>query len=202
MKVSHVLYKVNDLECAFHQFTSMGFKVEYGSKKKPQNALIYFSEGPYIELLEAAPVSRLTKIILKLIGRKNVVDRFDSWAGRKEGFFEVCLETQHQNFLEEEKILQRFGINYFITKSQRLDPSNRLLKWSLLFPHELNIPFFMTCFNIDPKPHDFIHPNGIRRIKFISYGSAPRFLPLLAELCCDTSIGLFEGKGIRDVVYE
>ena len=36
----------------FKEFEKSGFKVEYGSKTKPHNALIYFSEGPYIEILE------------------------------------------------------------------------------------------------------------------------------------------------------
>ena len=29
-----------------------GFAVQYGRKKNPINALIYFSNGPYIELLD------------------------------------------------------------------------------------------------------------------------------------------------------
>ena len=50
MKVSHVLYKVINLQDSVTKFQNMGFKVEFGSKNKPHNALIYFSEGPYIEL--------------------------------------------------------------------------------------------------------------------------------------------------------
>ncbi len=46
MKVSHVLFKSNDLKKTFKEFEKSGFKVEYGSKTKPHNALIYFSEGP------------------------------------------------------------------------------------------------------------------------------------------------------------
>ena len=49
MKLSHILYKSNNLSEAVKQFEEEGFKVEYGSKHNPKNALIYFSEGPYIE---------------------------------------------------------------------------------------------------------------------------------------------------------
>ena len=49
MKISHVLYKVNNLEDTVSQFRNQGFTVEYGKKDKPYNALIYFEEGPYIE---------------------------------------------------------------------------------------------------------------------------------------------------------
>ena len=68
MKVSHVLYKVKDLEESVKKFQNLGFKVEYGSKSKPHNALIYFSEGPYIELLHKAPVPIYVNIILRLLG--------------------------------------------------------------------------------------------------------------------------------------
>ena len=44
MKVGHILYKVNNLEDAVIKFREQGFKVEYGSKSSPHNALIYFSE--------------------------------------------------------------------------------------------------------------------------------------------------------------
>ena len=43
MKVSHVLYKTNNLKTSFKAFEKLGFNVEYGSIKKPHNALIYFS---------------------------------------------------------------------------------------------------------------------------------------------------------------
>ena len=203
MKVSHVLYKANNLEQAFQEFEKLGYKVEYGSKKKPQNALIYFSEGPYIELLEKAPISSFTKRILRLLGKGKLVDRFEFWENVKEGFFEICLENYTTDFKEEEQILRKFGQDYFITKSKRLDVSNRLLKWKLLFPNDLKIPFLMTYFNIDPKPKNFIHPNGIKKIKSISYGTASKFLPLLKELCEDDSLRLFVGEeGVKEIIYE
>ena len=65
MKVSHVLFKTNDLKKTIKEFEKSGFKVEYGSKKKPHNALIYFSEGPYIEILEKAPITSLIKSLMK-----------------------------------------------------------------------------------------------------------------------------------------
>ena len=108
MKVSHVLYKTNNLEASFKEFEKLGYKVVYGSRKKPHNALIYFSEGPYIELLEKAPVSSFLKAILRLLGKGKVVDRFNSWENSTEGFFEICLENNTTNFKKEEKILAKF----------------------------------------------------------------------------------------------
>ena len=39
MKLSHILYKSNNLSEAVKQFEEEGFKVEYGSKHNPKNAL-------------------------------------------------------------------------------------------------------------------------------------------------------------------
>ena len=88
MKLGHILYKVNDLDLAVKDFSAKGFNVEYGSKENPHNALIYFSSGPYIELIQKPPVSRLSKFLLKIIGKKSLLDRFNYWEKSKEGYFE------------------------------------------------------------------------------------------------------------------
>jgi hypothetical protein len=202
MKVSHVLYKTNNLEASFKEFEKLGYKVVNGSKKKPHNALIYFSEGPYIELLEKAPVSSFLKVILRLLGKGKVVDRFNSWENSTEGFFEICLETNTTNFKKEEKILAKFEEGYFITNSKRIDVSNRVLKWKLLFPNQTKIPFLMTKFNINPKPKNFVHPNKIKRIKQISYSTEASIIPVINELCNDDILQLFIGKRDCKVTYE
>ena len=202
MKVSHVLYKTNNLEASFKEFEKLGYKVVNGSRKKPHNALIYFSEGPYIELLEKAPVSSFLKVILRLLGKGKVVDRFNSWENSTEGFFEICLENNTTNFKKEEKILAKFGEDYFITNSKRIDVSNRVLKWKLLFPNQLKIPFLMTQFNINPKPKNFVHPNKIKRIKQISYSTEASIIPVINELCNDDILQLFIGKRDCKVTYE
>ena len=202
MKVSHVLYKTNNLEASFKEFEKLGYKVVNGSRKKPHNALIYFSEGPYIELLEKAPVSSFLKVILRLLGKGKVVDRFNSWENSTEGFFEICLETNTTNFKKEEKILAKFEEGYFITNSKRIDASNRVLKWKLLFPNQTKIPFLMTQFNINPKPKNFVHPNKIKRIKQISYSTEASIIPVINELCNDDILQLFIGKRDCKVTYE
>jgi hypothetical protein len=202
MKVSHVLYKTNNLEASFKEFEKLGYKVVYGSRKKPHNALIYFSEGPYIELLEKAPVSSFLKVILRLLGKAKVVDRFNSWENSTEGFFEICLENNTTNFKKEKKILAKFKEGYFITNSKRIDASNRVLKWKLLFPNQIKIPFLMTQFNINPKPKNFVHPNKIKRIKQISYSTEASIIPVINELCNDDILQLFIGKRDCKVTYE
>ena len=202
MKVSHVLYKTNNLEASFKEFEKLGYKVVNGSRKKPHNALIYFSEGPYIELLKKAPVSSFLKEILRLLGKGKVVDRFNSWENSTEGFFEICLENNTTNFKKEEKILAKFEEKYFITNSKRIDVSNRVLKWKLLFPRQIKIPFLMTPFNMNPKPKNFIHPNKISRIQQVSYVTEPTIIPIIHELCTDETLQLIAGKKGCTVSYQ
>lgn len=202
MKVSHVLYKVNDLKESVNKFQKMGFNVNYGSKNKPHNALIYFSEGPYIELLNKAPVPFYINIILRLLGKGKVAERFNHWKNVEEGFFGLCLENYDADFKNEEAILKRNKQKYFITKSGRKDPNNRILRWNLLFPYELKLPFLMTYFNINPKPKNFIHPNGIQRIKSISFGTEENLIPIIKELCDDNMLELLIGNGIQNLTYE
>ena len=203
MKLSHIIYRGKTLEGAVDKFTKLGFNVEYGSKKNPHNALIYFSEGPYIELLAEAPLSFMSKLILRFIAKGRVLKRLQSWAEGPEGFFEICLENYKKDFKEERKIMDKYKQAYFITKSERLDPKDRLLKWKLLFPHDLDLPFFMTYFfDIDVKADGFVHPNGVKGIKQVSYGVDATMIPMLQELCDDPLLDWFEGKGFGSLEYE
>jgi hypothetical protein len=201
MKVSHVLYKVNNLQDSVTKFQNMGFKVEFGSKNKPHNALIYFSEGPYIELLNKAPVPFYISLVLKLLGKGKVAKRFKYWKNVEEGFFGLCLENYEVDFKREEDILIKHGQKYFITKSSRTDPLNRILKWNLLFPYELKLPFLMTYFNINPKPKNLIHPNGVKKIKRISFGTDKNLIPIIEELCDDKILELVVGNGVHNLTY-
>ncbi len=60
----------------------------------------------------------------------------------------------------------------------------------------------MTYFNIDPKPVNFIHPNGAKRIKNISFGTREELMPMIKELCDDPVLTLFTGSGIKDLEFE
>ena len=134
--------------------------------KTPHNALIYFSHGPYIELIEKPPVSSFLRVMLMLIGKKFLVDRFNYWEKSKAGYFEICLENYSNNFKNEIEYMKKQNQSFFVTSSHRHDPQNRILKWKLLFPVGNRLPFMMmTYFNIDPKPKNFIHPNGVEKIE-------------------------------------
>ena len=122
IRLSHVIYKADNLNQSVEDFKKKGFVVEFGSKVTPHNALIYFSEGPYIEIIQKAPISTFLKFILKLIGKRSLAKRFERWDKAKKGFFEICFENHNTDFDQEIKILKRYNQKYFITKSERTDP--------------------------------------------------------------------------------
>lgn len=64
------------------------------------------------------------------------------------------------------------------------------------------LPFIMTPFNTNPKPQNFVHPNGMRQIKQCTYKNTPAHLQIVKTLCQDPRLLLKEGTGITDVVYE
>ncbi|MEM1257321.1 MAG: VOC family protein [Bacteroidota bacterium] len=202
MNVSHILYKVKDLKQGVEQFRQQGFTVEYGTKKKYYNALIYFAEGPYLELVGNLKLPKVLKLILKIVGMGKVVERLDAWNHAKEGLIDVCLENYRTDLEEEKKVLKKFGQKYLERNSKRLDQKDRLLKYKVLFPFALDLPFLMTYFSVDPKPKTHIHSNGITGIKSISYGTKEEFIPLINALCKDETLKLFIGDGVKNLEYE
>ncbi len=202
MKVSHIIYKVDDLYQAVEEFKNKGFEVEFGTKKNPYNAIIYFSEGPYLELLASSGMPKFMKKILRTFGKGKLVDRLDFWDNHKAGPCGVALEDYKKDLKEEIGILEKYKQGYFLMPSRRNDTKGRKLRFTCLFPDELQLPFLMTYFNIDPKPRNFIHPNGVRRIKNISFGTRKEFVPIIEKLCDDTTLTLFIGSGIKELEFE
>lgn len=49
MRIAQIVYKVDHLTQAVKAAEKKGYMVEYGQKKNPYNAFIYFPEGPYID---------------------------------------------------------------------------------------------------------------------------------------------------------
>lgn len=197
MKLSHVILKVGHLDEAVREYREKGFAVEYGKAKNPYNALIYFSDGPYLELLAGTGMPSFAKKLLRFFGKGVMIDRLQRIDDSNLGYCEMALENYETDLKRETAILKKFGIGSCGAPSRRLDTHGRDLRFQLAFPDALNVPFLMTYFSEDPKPVDFIHPNGIREIKKVIYRTDPdRFAPIRA-LCEDERLELAEGSGIE-----
>ena len=203
MKLGHILYKVDDLDESVKEFTDKGFTVEYGKEENPYNALIYFAEGPYLELFHNSGLPSFVKIILKLLGKKAFVDRLNTWENSKEGLIAVALENDRFDVDIEQQILDDANLKYFKGRSGRTDTKGRKLKFKGIMPNDMEVPFFGTKFNINVRPpKGYTHPNGIKRIKSVSFGTKKEFVPIIRQLCDDDGLKLFLGEGVKDLEFE
>ncbi len=194
MRLGHVIYNVKDLDAAVKEWRDKGFEVEYGRTKKPINALIYFSEGPYIELLKEGGMSSMARKIMRLMGKGEFMDRFDYWANAPEGWTSLCIEKDPGGLEEEIAYLTSLGIKgTYMEKLKRVDTQNRELKYKCYFTHDYNMPFLMSYFNIDPKPKNYVHPNGVKGIAKVIYRTSRKNAEALKHLVQDDILQVVEG---------
>lgn len=197
MRTSHVILKVEQLDRAVREYRERGFAVEYGREKNPVNALIYFSEGPYLELLDGTRMPAAVKTFMRVIGKKALSNRLQRLDDCGPGYCELALENYKSNLNEEIAVLKKHGIKSYNVPSRRVDTHGRDLRFRLAVPEALDVPFLMTYFSIDPKPANFVHPNGIREISRIAYGTDPSRFAVIEELCDDERLKLTTGHGIE-----
>lgn len=196
MKLSHIILKVERLDRAVQEYREKGFSVEYGRKKNPINALIYFSNGPYIELLDGTRMPGAAKTAMRFFGKGMIIDRLQRLDDCAPGYCELALENYETDLNREIAILQKHGIKSCKAPSRRVDTHGRDLRFRLAFPEALDVPFLMTYFSVDPKPVNFVHPNGIREVGKVVYGTDPSRFAVIQELCDDKRLELTEGGGI------
>lgn len=205
MKLGHLIYKVDNIQEAVEKWQKAGFVVEYGRAKKPYNAIIYFSEGPYIELLSNTNMPFIIRPLLKLGKGRMMIKRFETWTKQKDRWCELCIEKEPGDLKNEIEILNKYGIDgIYLKNGKRVDTKGRVLKYKCFFPNELKLPFLMSYFETDPKPKNFIHPNGIKKISKVSYRTSDKLIPVLTELLDDDNLELIADNteyGIVDVEY-
>ena len=100
MMISHILYKVDDLEKGVKLFKDKGFEVEYGSEKNPHNALVYFNDGSYVEILKSMG---FTKMIVGCLADNPTNDFYKHMGGKliKQRVFEKLQLPENVYLFEE-----------------------------------------------------------------------------------------------------
>ncbi len=203
MRASHIIYGVDDLEKAVKEWRGKGFYVEYGQDTKDTNALIYFSEGPFIELLNAKHVSTFTKKILTLFGWKPLIARMSNTKIMNKNIGAFCIEKDAGNLDEEIEWLEKKynEKGFYWKKVKRNDTKGNKLRWKLFFPNNLGLPFLMSYYeNADPKPKNFVHPNGAIGIKELTLVTDKKSISILKELVDDKRIKYQIGDREAEVV--
>ncbi len=201
MRAGHIIYAVDDLEEAMAEWRRKGFDIQYARKSKKVNALIYFSEGPFIELIAVSTLPKLALKAFSLFGAKGMVDRIKLSETVDRDSAMLCIEKDEDDLDDEVALLGRHGKKgNYLKRNTRKDPQGRVLKWKLFLPFDLKLPFLMSYYNIDPKPTNFVHPNGATRIKKLRLVTNREAIDLLEKLIGDETIELVEGDKIAEVV--
>lgn len=189
MDLGHVVYKVRDLDSAVHDFRARGFTVEYGRRRKPINALVYFSSGPYLELLARTGTPRVVKRLSAFVTgpRWRAINRLAHWDECAEGLCGLCLEGDDAQFRSAVRALNDDGLEL---GPHRTDTAGRTLRYRVFFPADQDLPFLMTHFSIDPRPPDATHPGGVRRIASVRLPVPETKHRLVRSLCEDDALVL------------
>lgn len=205
MKAGHLLYRVENLENAVTRWRNKGFVVEYGRCKNPNNALIYFSKGPYVELLETTGMPKILQKILALFGKKGAVKRFEEWEKGEDGWKGFCIENQKNDLRREVSELRNLKkTGFYLKNGKREDIYGRVLRYQCFFPNDLGLPFFMSSFSVNPKPENFVHPNGISHISKIVFSTNQEAVKVLKSFLKDDSVQVEVGEQVgmvREVFF-
>lgn len=197
--LGHVLYKVDDLRQAVGAVRERGFTVEYGTPKRPYNALVYFSQGPYLELLERTTVPAFAKALAARTRRGRPLRRFIQWDQRPPGWCGLCLEGDDEDLRDSARALTDEG---WMHDHQRVDTRGRRLRYTAFFPDDLDLPFLMSHFSTDPRPREDTHPNGIHRITRVELPLPEHKHELVASLCQDPGLVLLPADRPMRVLFD
>lgn len=204
LRKSHALFAVKDLHSAVNKLRNAGFTVEYGSNPlKAHNAIIWFEEGPFIEIFKHVSILPILKILLKLFGFGAVLNRLNKWKKINNGWCEWSLESTHQDIEQVKLFFTSLNEPFKHRKIKRKDLYGKLLSWHLLFPNDIYFPFIMSAYNPNPKPKNIVHANGITGIKSIVVGMEALDKVLLEKVLSNTDGLTFikEQKGLQTVDF-
>ncbi len=179
----HLVVKVNHLHQATDSFSKAGFTVTRGGIHKrgfSENAIIYFKDGSFIELL-AMKKSLKTSLLrlysktrgfrsLKYSKKWGLFHRFyDRALTLPEGITDFCLLTE--SLTSDLDRTNNSGL--FVTKplaASRKRPDGSLLKWEMASTLLAELPFLRGPYSPGTPPSEAAtsHANGISGISTIS----------------------------------
>ena len=198
--VGHIIYKADDLENSINYFRSRGFDVEPGQQKNAASALIYFCEGPYLEIRERADVPPFFRQLLHLTGTGKFVDSYDRFATMSQGYSRVVLEAQRKEFDHIKEIFDSHQTKSLTIPFSRKDPAGRRLACWCLSPDDWAIPLFVTPFAIDTH-RSTPHPNGITHITDIDFAASEKTLSICKHVGVDGGLTCRSGTGTIDLEF-
>ncbi|MBF0998389.1 MAG: hypothetical protein HXK80_00180 [Lachnospiraceae bacterium] len=160
MRIAQIVYKVDHLTQAVKAAEKKGYMVEYGQKKNPYNAFIYFPEGPYIELMENTGVPNFIKFFMKVFRQRRLANRFEIWDREREGPLGIGIEVEREKIDLIGEFLKEKKINSFKIPIRRVDVNGKSNVCYSLFPENTRMPFYVTKYFNEKSREHYIHENG------------------------------------------
>lgn len=180
LKLEHVVIRVDDLDIATRDFTSLGFNVVYGGvhgSGYTHNALIHFQDGTFFELiafrrrllLKTLLNSGLLNIVLKNTDN-HIKYRFVEGIRFPEGFMHSALLSL--DITQDTEQANRRGLK--TTKPipfQREKPNGETVSWNIMSPFTDALPFLRDAYVPEQKMSeaDTRHDNGALGISSVVY---------------------------------
>ncbi len=172
MRSSHILCKVHDLDAAVKGWEDLGFTVQLGDAPgKAINALIWFENGPFIELIDMkkAQPPAIFRWLMKIVSPRGMLRRFDAWRAAPEGWCDFAIETHEGSVTPEVKRLREMGMKIFgPVKNQRTPPDSVSITTQTAFPHNPALPILMGAYQPDPRPQTITHENGATAVASVT----------------------------------
>lgn len=178
-RISHLLCRVHDLPAAVSDYRDLGFDVAWGAAPgQAHNALIWFEQGPFIELFTTARLPVAARWMIAARHGRGIVRRLDRWA-TSVGWCDLALDTkastrEQPTLAAVVRGLRRTGVPVTapITR-ERTRPDGLMVRWQLAAPHSPGLPFLMSAYDPPQRPSKITHPNGARHITRIELDLAP-----------------------------
>ncbi|WP_337186911.1 VOC family protein [Phenylobacterium sp.] len=203
-RLSHILIRVADLHAAVATYRALGFTCVWGADPdRAHNALIYFEEGPFLELFTPPAPSKARDGAVSLVAGPRAAARLRRWATPGEGPIEYAVEIPDFELGASRADLRKAGIRMSRPfRGRRRRPDGIELAWWLSMPSDLELPFLMGTYRPadDQPPEARRHLNGARRVAALDLthpdpaGYATRLALYLADAPDGQGIRISEGK--------
>ena len=159
--------------------------------------MVYFSEGPYIEIIDKSGMPSIIKTVLIPFRENAVVSRAGKIDQCGYGYCDIVLEGTKQELSYNARVLKSFNIKLSKVSKKRKDSYGKNTKLDFIIPSAKDIPFLITPFPPGTKPKKFIHHNGVSKINKVYYGADEHRHTLIRILCDDNNLVLTREVGIR-----
>lgn len=203
MNISHILYKVDNLDEGKKFFENHGFTVEYGSKENPHNAIVHFPDGSYIEIIQNMGFTKLLSWFLRRMGYGEFVDGMLRQENEPEGYIRIAFENDDATFKFEKNKFGDLGLKTVVAPVKRKDFEGNILKCKCLFPYKENYPFIKSRFE-NNGIRNVKHSNGVIGIEKIDYYTTVEVVELINRLggCEQLNLIIGEKPMVVNFLYE